>query len=72
LFLQDNTAPPKAAITQPKFSELQFVFLRHAACSTDFAPSEYYLFLNLKKHFKGRKFSVIDENTLRANGWFAA
>jgi hypothetical protein len=32
------------------------------------APSDYYLFSNLK----GRKFSSIEEATSAADGWFAA
>jgi hypothetical protein len=36
------------------------------------APCDYYLFPNLKKHLKGRKFSSIEEATLTADGWFAA
>jgi hypothetical protein len=35
-------------------------------------PSDYYLFPNLKKHLKGRKFSSIEEATLDGDGWFAA
>jgi hypothetical protein len=33
---------------------------------------DYYLFPNLKKHLKGRKFSSIEEATSAADGWFAA
>jgi hypothetical protein len=36
------------------------------------ALSDYYLFPNLKKHLKGRKFPSIEEATLGADGWFAA
>jgi histone-lysine N-methyltransferase SETMAR len=68
LFLQDNAAPHKAAITHHKFAELNFEVLKHPAYSPDFAPSDYYLFPNLKKHLKGIKL----EATLAADGWFAA
>jgi hypothetical protein len=36
------------------------------------APSDHYLFPNLKKHLKERKFSSIEEPTLAEDGWFAA
>jgi hypothetical protein len=32
---------------------------------------DYYLFPNLKKHLKGRKFSSIEEAMLAADMWFA-
>jgi hypothetical protein len=72
LFLQDSGAPHKSAITYQKLAELHFEFLKHLAYSPDLAPSDYYLFSNLKKHFKGRKFSIIEEATLFADGWCAA
>jgi histone-lysine N-methyltransferase SETMAR len=45
--------------------------LKHPAYSPDLAPSDYCLFLNLKKHLKGRKLSSIEEAILSANGQFA-
>jgi histone-lysine N-methyltransferase SETMAR len=72
LFLQDNAAPPKAAITHQKLEDLHFEILKHPAYSPDLVPLDYYLFPNLKKHLKGRKISSIIEATLAADGWFAA
>jgi hypothetical protein len=31
---------------------------------------DYYLFPNLRKHLKGRKFWSLEEGTLAADGWF--
>jgi histone-lysine N-methyltransferase SETMAR len=70
LFLQDNAAPHKAAITHHKLADLHFEILKHPTYSPDLAPSDYYLFPNLKKHLDGRKFSSIEE-ALAADGWFA-
>jgi histone-lysine N-methyltransferase SETMAR len=67
LFLQD-----KAAITHQKLADLHSEVLKHPAYSPDLAPSDYYLFPNLKKHLKGRKFSSTEETTSAADGWFAA
>jgi hypothetical protein len=54
---QDNAAPHKAAIAHHKLEDLNFEVLKHQAYSPDLAPSDYYLFLNLEKDLKGRKFS---------------
>jgi hypothetical protein len=46
--------------------------LKHQAYSTDLSPSDCYLFPNIKKHLKGRKFPSIEEATLVADRWIAA
>jgi hypothetical protein len=53
-------------------ADFHFEVLKPPAYSHDLVLSEYYLFPNLKKHFKGRKFSSIEEATLAAVGWSAA
>jgi hypothetical protein len=47
LFLQNNAATHKAAITHHKLADLHFEVLKHPAYSPDLAPSYYYLFPNL-------------------------
>jgi hypothetical protein len=37
----------------------------------DLAPSDYYLFPNLKKHVKGTKFSTTENAMSAADDWFA-
>jgi histone-lysine N-methyltransferase SETMAR len=56
LFLQDSAAPHKAAIIQRKLAGLHFEVLTLPAYSPDLAPSEYYLFPNLKKHLREESF----------------
>jgi histone-lysine N-methyltransferase SETMAR len=51
------------SVTYQKLADLHFEVLKHPAYSPDLAPSDYYLFLNLKKHLKGRKFSSTEEAT---------
>jgi hypothetical protein len=68
LFLEDNAAPHKAAITHQELADLHFGVLKRLAYSSDLPPSDYFLFPNLKKHLKGRKFSSIVEATLAADG----
>jgi hypothetical protein len=53
-------------------ADLRSEILKLPAYSHDFAPSDYYLFPNIKKHFKRRKFPSIEETTLDADRWFAA
>jgi transposase len=47
LFLQDNAAPHKAAITHQKLAELHFEVLKLPVYSPDLAPLDYYLIPNL-------------------------
>jgi histone-lysine N-methyltransferase SETMAR len=70
LLHQDNAAPHKTAITHQKLADLHFEILKHPAYSPDLAPSDYYLFPNLKERLKGRKFSSTEEATLAADGRF--
>jgi hypothetical protein len=48
MFFQDSAAPHKAAITHQKLVHLHFEVLKHPAYPPDLAPSDYYLFSNLK------------------------
>jgi hypothetical protein len=59
LFLQDNAASHKAAITHQKLADHCEV-LKH--------PSDYCLFPNLKKHLKESKLSSSEETTVAADG----
>jgi histone-lysine N-methyltransferase SETMAR len=52
VFLQDNVAPHKAAIMHQKLADVLFEVLKHLAYSPDLAPSDCYLYPNLKKVFK--------------------
>jgi histone-lysine N-methyltransferase SETMAR len=52
-------------------ADLQLEVLKHPAYSPGLAPSEYYLFPNLKKHLKGTKFKSTEETTLAADECFA-
>jgi len=49
LFLQDNAPTHRALATQKKMAYLGFEFLDHPPNSPDLAPSDYHLFLGLKK-----------------------
>jgi hypothetical protein len=51
LFIKDNSAPHKVAITHQKLTEL-----KHLAYPPDLAPLDNCLFPDPKKHFKGNMF----------------
>lgn len=72
LFLQGNAISHKAAIMDQKLAGLHSEVLQHLAHSCDVAPSDHYLFHNLKKHLKGRKILSTEETTLAPDGMFAA
>jgi hypothetical protein len=72
LFPEDNAPHQKAVFTQQKLTDLHFEVLKHLAYSPDLAPSDHYLFPNLKKRLKRRKFSSTEEATLAADKRFTA
>ena len=57
LFLQENVLAHQALATQKKLAYLGFQCLDHPPYSLDLAPSDYHLFLGLKKQVKGCHFS---------------
>ena len=57
LFHQDN-APCQQSITMMiKLPELHFELLPHPPYSPDLAPSDYWLFADLKRMLQGKSFS---------------
>jgi hypothetical protein len=55
LFLEDNTAPHKAAIIHEKLVDLHFEILKHPAFSPDLVPSEYEHYLLPQEIPQGKK-----------------
>ena len=50
--------------------KLKFELLPHAPYSPNLAPSDYFLFPNLKKWFGGRRFTNNEEVESAVNGYF--
>ena len=69
LFLHDNAPAHRALATQKKLAYLGFHCLDHPPYSPDLAPSDYHLFLGLKKQLKGRQFSSDAEVIAAAETW---
>ena len=60
LLLHDNALVDKCNIVQAAVGKADFVELNHPAYYPDIAPSDYYLFSNLKKYLRGKNFSCDD------------
>lgn len=61
LLLHDNAPVHTAAVAKAAVRECGFEELDHPPYSPDMAPSDYYLFSNLKKELRGRKFCNDEE-----------
>ena len=64
LLLHDNAPVHKSRIEQAAIRECKFEQLNHPPYSPDLAPSDYFLFRNLKSHLRGIRFS--DDDGLKA------
>ncbi|KZC14057.1 Histone-lysine N-methyltransferase SETMAR [Dufourea novaeangliae] len=66
-----NARVHTSVLTMAKFNELKYELLEHPAYSPDLAPSDYYLFPNLKKFLARKRFTSNDEAIAAVNGYFA-
>ena len=71
IFHQDNASVHKSVLTMTKFKDLKYELLEHPPYSPDLAPSDYYLFRNLKQFLRGKYFSSNEEAIAAADGYFA-
>uniref|UniRef100_A0A1B0G5T2 Uncharacterized protein n=1 Tax=Glossina morsitans morsitans TaxID=37546 RepID=A0A1B0G5T2_GLOMM len=70
LFHQDDAPYHKSTATMAKLRELPFELLPHPPYSPDLAPSDYYLFANLKKMLAGKRCSSIEEAIAETEAYF--
>lgn len=61
LFHQDNAPCHKSLKTMAKLHELGFELLPHLPYSPDLAPSDFWLFSDLKKMLAGKRFGSNEE-----------
>lgn len=61
--LHDNASIHKSMIAQEAVRDCGFVQLDHPAYSPDLAPSDYFLFRNLKSHLRDVRYP--DDETLK-------
>lgn len=72
LFHQDNAPCHKSIKTMAKLHELNFELLPHPPYSPDLAPSDYWLFADLKKMLAGKKFRTNEEVIAETEAYFEA
>ena len=68
--LHDNAPVHKSRVAQAAIRECKFEQLNHPPYSPDLAPSDYYMFRNLKSHLRGTRFRDDDERTAAIEAWF--
>lgn len=61
LLLHDNAPVHKCKVAEAAIRQAGIVELNHPSYSPDIAPSDYYLFSNLKRFLRGKDFSGEDE-----------
>lgn len=71
LFHQDNAPCHKSMKTMAKLNELRFELLCHPPYSPDLAPSDYWLFADLKRMLQGKKFGSNEEVITEVEAYFA-
>ena len=63
LLLHENASAHKSRTSRAAIRKCGFVVLNHPPYSPDLAPSDYFLFRNLKKIERGRRFP--DDNAVK-------
>ena len=71
LFHYDNASSHTSNIAQAKKHELGFESLPHPPHSPNLAPSDYYLFPNLKRWLYSKRFESNEEVEWQTEGYFA-
>jgi len=54
----------------PKFNEFRYELLPHSAYLPDLAPCDYFLFPNLKKWFRGKRFTAREQLIAKTEAYF--
>ncbi len=61
LLLHDNAPVHKSKLVPVAIRQTDFVELNHPSYSPDIAPSDYHMFLHLKRFLRGKSFGSDDE-----------
>lgn len=70
ILLHDNARPHTAALTKKKIQDFRWELFDHPPYSPDLAPSDYFLFLHLKKWLGGQRFENDEELKTAVVNWF--
>ena len=69
-FHHDNASGHTSAIATAKLFDLRYEILPHPPFSPDLAPSDYFLFPNMKTWLGGKRFSSNEEIITATNEYF--
>ena len=72
LFHPGNSPCHKSIEMIAKLHKLHFELLPHPPCSPDLAPSDYWLFADLKRMIPGKRFGYTEEVILETDAYFEA
>ena len=61
LFHQDNAPAHKSVVAMVAVCDSGFDMVDHPPYSPDLAPSDYFLFPNMKKHLAGKQYQTDDD-----------
>ena len=64
-----NALVHKANKAQAAIAECGFQEMNHPLYSPDLAPCDYFLFIHLKKHLRGRRFSSDTDIQVDVTSW---
>ncbi|KAG5334183.1 SETMR methyltransferase, partial [Acromyrmex charruanus] len=70
LFHQDNALIYTCPVPMAKFNEFRYELLLHPVYSPNLAPCDYFLFSNLKKWFKGKRFTTREQLIAETEAYF--
>ena len=68
--IHDNARPHSTHVTRALLEKFKWNILNNPPYSAEFAPSDFHLFLHLKKRFAGKKFDEDDEVQEESMTWF--
>lgn len=71
LFHHNNAPAHSSEVAAAKLMEIGFQLVSHPPYSPDLAPSDYYLFPDMKKWMAGRRFYSNEEVIAETNAYFA-
>ena len=71
MFYHENVPAHSSVKAMAKLESLSYQLLPHPPYSPDLAPSDYYLFPNLKRWLQGKRFHTNEEVILETEAYFA-
>ncbi|KAK7871090.1 hypothetical protein R5R35_010454 [Gryllus longicercus] len=71
VLLHDNAGPHTAGVTQSLIRQFHWEHFDHPPYSLDLAPSDYHLFLHMKRELGGMRFGSDDDTKNDVESWLS-